>query len=90
MTTSISYRKRVQHSSTESVEDTDHPSICRNKNLFPVVTELESSPVAGAIKPCLERGKRTLFAEGFNTSEKKGNNVLTNFLPCQKHGGHII
>lgn len=66
----LSYRKCVQHRSIESIKDPDHPSICRDENLFPVVAELESSPVTETIKPCFKGGKRTLFTERFNISEK--------------------
>lgn len=59
----VSYRKGVQHRSIESIEDTNHPSIGGDENLFPVVTEFESSPVTDTIKPRLKGGKGTLLTE---------------------------
>lgn len=57
----------MQHRSIKSIQDTNHPSIGGNENLFPIVTEFESSPVTDSTKPRLKRGKGTLFTERLNT-----------------------
>lgn len=63
----VSHRKSVQNRSIESIQDANHPPIGGDENLFPIVTEFESSPVTDTIKPHLEGGKGTLFTERLNT-----------------------
>lgn len=58
----VSYRESVHHRSIESIQDTNHPSIGGYENLFPIVTELKSSPVTDTTEPCLKGGKGTLFS----------------------------
>lgn len=53
----------MQHRSTDGIEDSYHPTVCRDEDLFPIITELQSSPVTAAIEPRLKRGKRTLREE---------------------------
>lgn len=56
----VSYRKRVQHRSIKSVQDTDHSSVAGNENLFPVVAEFDSGPFTDPAEPCLKGSKGAL------------------------------
>lgn len=77
----------MQHRSTESIQDTNHPSIGGNENLFPIVTEFDSSPVTDTTKPYVKGGKGTLFTERFkillkqyNTEKKQSRGMHTSVL----------
>lgn len=56
----VSYRKSVKNSTTESIQNPNHPSIGGNENLFSIVAECDSGPVTNTSKQYLKVGKWTL------------------------------
>lgn len=57
----ISYRKGVQHCSTESMEDADNAAIGGDEDLISVVTERQTGPLTYTIEPALKGCEWTLF-----------------------------
>lgn len=55
----------MHQTARERIKDTNHPSICRDENHFPIITELESCPVTDtmSVKLGLKGGKWALFTD---------------------------